>query len=89
MSLFESDVAYCETALHCLREKDGALRFETDVTGSVLTLDASDDLRPRFGYFSAAGRRSEGPRVGRRAAARFRESHQREADREMKALEKL
>ena len=51
MSLFESDVAYCETALHRLREKDRALRFETDVTGSVLTLDAPDDLRRRFGYF--------------------------------------
>ena len=51
MSLFESDIAYCETALHRLREKDRALRFETDVTGSVLTLDAPDDLRRRYGYF--------------------------------------
>ena len=51
MSLFESDIAYCETALHRLRKKDRALRFETDVTRSVLTLDAPDDLRRRYGYF--------------------------------------
>ena len=51
MSLFESDIAYCETALHRLREKDRALRFETDATGSVLTLDAPDDLRRRYDYF--------------------------------------
>ena len=51
MSLFENDIAYCETALHRLREKDRALRFDTDVTGSVLTLDAPDDLRRRYGYF--------------------------------------
>ena len=51
MSLFENDIAYCETALHRLREKDRTLRFETDVTGSVLTLDAPDDLRRRYGYF--------------------------------------
>ena len=51
LSLFASDIDYCETALHRLREKDRALRFETDVTGSVLTLDAPDDLRRRYGYF--------------------------------------
>ena len=50
-SLFESDLAYCEAALHRLGEKDRTLRFETDVTGSVLTLDAPDDLQRRFGYF--------------------------------------
>ena len=50
-SLFASDIAYCEMALHRLREKDRALRFETDATGSVLTLDAPDDLRRRYGYF--------------------------------------
>ena len=60
-SLFESDLAYCEAALHRLREKDRTLRFETDVNGSVLTLDAPDDLRRRFGYcprevFPANGR---------------------------------
>ena len=51
MSLFESDLAYCEAALHRLREKDHTLRFETDVTGNVLTLDAPEDLRRRFSYF--------------------------------------
>ena len=50
-SLFESDIAYCEAALHRLREKDRTLRFESDVTGTVLTLDAPEDLRRRFGYF--------------------------------------
>ena len=50
-SLFESDLAYCETALHRLREKDRMLRFERDVTGTVLTLDAPEDLRRRFAYF--------------------------------------
>ena len=49
--LFESEIAYCQTALHRLREKDRALRFETDVTDRVLSLDAPDDLRRRFGYF--------------------------------------
>ena len=48
-SLFDSDLAYCEAALHRLREKDRTLRF--DVTGTVLTLDAPEDLRRRFGYF--------------------------------------
>ncbi len=51
ISLFESDLAYCEAALHRLRHRDHTLRFETDVTGSVLTLDAPEDLRRRFGYF--------------------------------------
>ena len=50
-SLFESDLAYCEAALHQLREEDRTLRFESDVTGTILTLDAPEDLRRRFGYF--------------------------------------
>ena len=50
-SLFESDLAYCEAALHRLRESDRALRFERDATGTVLTLDAPDDLRRRFDQF--------------------------------------
>ena len=49
-SLFDSDLAYCEAGLHRLREKDRTLRFESDVTGTVLTLDAPEDLRRRFGY---------------------------------------
>ena len=48
-SLFESNLAYCEAALHRLREKERGLRFETD--GASLTLDAPEDLRHRFGYF--------------------------------------
>ena len=51
LSLFASDLAYCEAALHRLREKDRTLRFESDVTGTVLTLDAPEDLRRRFGHF--------------------------------------
>ena len=51
LSLFESDLAYCEAALHRLREQDRALRFETDAAGGVLTLDAPDDLRRRFDTF--------------------------------------
>ena len=50
-SLFESDLAYCEAALHRLREKDRTLRFESDVTGTVLTLDAPGDLSRRFEHF--------------------------------------
>ena len=50
-SLFESDLAYCEAALHRLRERDHTLRFESDVTGTVLTLDAPEDLRRRFDHF--------------------------------------
>ena len=50
-SLFDSDIAYCEAALHRLREKDRGLRFETDAAGRTLTLDAPEDLRRRFGFF--------------------------------------
>ena len=50
-SLFASDLAYCEAALHRLREKDRGLRFETDTGGTTLTLDAPEDLRRRFGWF--------------------------------------
>ena len=49
-SLFDSDLTYCEAALHRLRERDRTLRFESDLTGTVLTLDAPEDLRRRFGY---------------------------------------
>ena len=50
-SLFKNDLAYCEAALHRLRAKDHTLEFGTDAAGVVLTLDAPDDLRRRFGYF--------------------------------------
>ena len=48
LSLYADDLAYCEAALHRLREKDGRLRFEKDPSGTVLTLDAPEDLRHRF-----------------------------------------
>ena len=44
-----------------LREGDRALRFETDVTGTVLTLDAPDDLRRRFDQFPREGPARERP----------------------------
>lgn len=44
MSLFESDLACCNAALHRLQGKYRALRFETDSAGTVLTLDAPEDL---------------------------------------------
>ena len=47
-SLYNDDLAYCEAALHRLREKDGKLRFESDPTAKTLTLDAPEDLRDRF-----------------------------------------
>ena len=57
-SLFESDLRYCEAALHRLRARNGAgagtgseLRFETSLEFGTLTLDAPDDLRHRFSYF--------------------------------------
>ena len=51
VTLFENDLAYCEAALHRLRSKDRALRFETDADAGLLTLDAPDDLRRRFDQF--------------------------------------
>ena len=51
VTLFENDLAYCEAALHRLRSKDRALRFETAAAAGVLTLDAPDDLRRRFDQF--------------------------------------
>ena len=48
LSLFADDLAYCEAALHRLREKDRTLRFETDAADRTLTLDAPEDLQRRF-----------------------------------------
>ena len=93
-SLFESDLAYCEAALHRLREKDRMLRFESDVTGTVLTLDAPEDLRRRFGYFP----REVFPENGRFVLTADRHRMRRRAfesrindklNDELKALEKL
>ena len=54
-SLFDSDLEYCEAALHRLRRQAGAgneLRFESNPESRTLTLDAPADLRHRFGYLS-------------------------------------
>ena len=54
-SLFDSDLEYCEAALHRLRRQAGAgndLRFESNPESQTLTLDAPEDLRHRFSYLS-------------------------------------
>ena len=48
LSLYANDLAYCEAALHRLREKDGGLHFDKDANGYALTLDAPKDLQHRF-----------------------------------------
>ena len=64
LSLFESDLQYCEAALHRLQTKrSGArhveetpaanaprLRFAVDTQAETLTLDAPDDLVTRYSY---------------------------------------
>ncbi len=63
LSLFESDLAYCEAALHRLQARsgdaDGAadttimpvrIRFRVDADSKTLTLDAPDDLVARYRY---------------------------------------
>ena len=47
-SLYADDLAYCEAALHRLRDKNADLRFEIDDAAKTLTLDAPEDLRHRF-----------------------------------------
>ena len=47
-SLYTDDLAYCEAALHRLRDKNADLRFEIDDAAKTLTLDAPEDLRHRF-----------------------------------------
>ena len=51
LSLFADDLAYCEQALHRLRRRNPALRFEADADSGSLTLDAPDDLLHRFDLF--------------------------------------
>ena len=51
-SLYANDLAYCEAALHRLRDKDRHLQFEVDALGQTLTLDAPEDLRHRFAHLS-------------------------------------
>ena len=51
LSLFADDLAYCEQALHRLRRRNPALRFDVDADSGSLTLDAPDDLLHRFDPF--------------------------------------
>ncbi len=51
LSLFADDLAYCEQALHRLRTRNHAWRFEAAADSGSLTLDAPDDLLHRFDPF--------------------------------------
>ncbi len=53
MSLFSSDLEYCERALHFLRETEPGLEFRTDRNAGSLELDAPADLQYRFRHFPA------------------------------------
>ena len=65
LSLFRSELDYCEAALHRLQARSGnasnegshtaesirpRLRFRVDTDSETLTLDAPDDLAARYGY---------------------------------------
>ncbi len=63
LSLFRSELDYCEAALHRLQARQGRsngedsptaesvrLRFRVDADSETLTLDAPDDLATRYGY---------------------------------------
>ena len=63
LSLFRSELDYCEAALHRLQARQGhsngegsptaesvRLRFRVDADSETLTLDAPDDLAARYGY---------------------------------------
>jgi len=63
LSLFRSELAYCEAALHRLQTRQGhsngdgsptaesvRLRFRVDADSETLTLDAPDDLVARYSY---------------------------------------
>ena len=51
VSLFPSDLAYCEAALHTLRDFQRHLEFDVNRAEGTLTLEAPADLQHRFGYF--------------------------------------
>ena len=53
MSLFSSDLEYCERALHFLQEPEPGLEFRTDRNAGSLELDAPADLQYRFRHFPA------------------------------------
>ena len=51
LSLFPSDLDYCNAALHRLRASGAdRLRFSVDAEARTLTLDAPEDLTARYGY---------------------------------------
>ena len=51
LSLFDSELRYCEAALHRLqRDRARPIRFSVDAHAETLTLDAPDDLVVRYGY---------------------------------------
>ena len=51
LSLFSSDLAYCEAALHTLRNSSPHLEFDVNAAEGTVTLDAPEDLRHRFSYY--------------------------------------
>ena len=51
VTLFHSDLAYCEAALHAMQRSQPWLEFEVDHRDGMLTLAAPEDLRHRYGYF--------------------------------------
>ena len=51
LSLFASDLAYCEAALHTLRGFHRNLDFGVNAEEGTVTLEAPDDLKHRFSYF--------------------------------------
>ncbi len=50
LTMFGDEVAYCEAALHALREENPGLEFEVDRRGRTVSLVAPEDLEHRFGY---------------------------------------
>ena len=51
LSLFASDLAYCEAALHTLRGFHRNMDFGVNAEEGTVTLEAPDDLKHRFSYF--------------------------------------
>ena len=51
LALFPSDLAYCEAALHTLRNSSPSLTFDVNAAEGTLTVEAPEDLKHRFSYF--------------------------------------
>ncbi len=51
LALFASDLAYCEAALHTLRNSSPSLTFDINAAEGTLTVEAPEDLKHRFSYF--------------------------------------